>query len=441
MIIIFITLGSILADSGLSNALIQNRNPLPSDFSTVFLFNICIGLFIYLVLYLCAPLIADFFDQPLLVLIIRVASLNIIISSFSIVQNSVFSRDMNFRVLTKISLLSILISGMTGIILAYFGFGVWALIAQGILMSVITSTLLWYFSEWKPSLVFSRDSFKSLYQFGSKLMLANIINSIFQNIYLIVIGKIFTIRELGFYSKAESLARAPVQNIYSIFYKVFFPAFSMIQDDNLKLKLVFKKVLKTSSFIVFPIMLGLIPISKPFILLILTEKWDGSIIYLQILCLTFLLYPFHALNLNILIIKKRSDLVLKLEYFKKGIIVLAVASTFKIGLLALIIGQLISSLIAFFINSQYSGRLINYPVSEQLKDMLPYSAISLITALLLFVPVILLGEEHLLQLVIQLIFGTLFYIIVSRWVNLSGYNETRKLVIHYTSDAFSRFKK
>jgi O-antigen/teichoic acid export membrane protein len=441
MTTIFLTLAGVFIDSGLSTALIQNKNPTSNDFSTVFIFNVLAGLTIYLILFVSAPLIADFFDQPVLTKIVRVVSLNFFINSFGIVQNSIFSKQMNFKVLTKISLIAILTSGTISIILAYLGFGVWSLICQGLIMTFITSSLLWFFSEWKPSFVFDKNSFKMLFHFGSKLMYANIISTIFQNVYLIIIGKVYTARQLGFYAKSEALAKTPVQNIYTIFQKVFFPAFSFIQDDNIQLKLVFKKILKVSSYIIFPIMLGLIALSKPFILFILTDKWSGSIIYLQLLCLSFMLYPFHALNMNILNVKGRSDLVLKLEYFKKGIIVLAIILTFKFGLIALIIGQVVSNLIAFFINTYYSGKLINYPVSEQIKDLLPYLALSVITALFLFIPVILLGEEYLLQLLIQLSFGTVFYLVVSRWFSLTGYYETREVLEQYTSSFISKFKK
>lgn len=441
MVAVFLTLGNVLIDGGMSSALIQNKNSEEYDFSTIFIFNIFAGVFTYGVLFFSAPIISDFFNQPLLVKIIRIFSLNFILNSFGIVQNSIFSKQMNFKILTKISLIAILISGTAGIILAYLGFGVWALITQGLIMTLITTILLWLFSDWKPSLIFDKKSFKMHYSFGSKLMYASILNTIFQNIYLIIIGKVYTPGQLGFYSKSESLAKAPVQNIYNIFQKVFFPAFSFIQDDNVKLKLIFKKIFNVTSYIIFPFMFALIAMSKPFILLFLTDKWGGSIIYLQLMCFSFMLYPFHALNINILNVKGRSDLVLKLEYIKKGIIIVALVSTFKFGLLALIIGQCISSLISFIVNTYYSGKLINYPLGEQILDLAPYLILSIVTGSLLFVPIIIFGEKHLLQISTQVVFGIVFYLGLSRWLNLSGYFESREVIKAYYSNFMTRIKK
>ncbi len=257
MVTIFITMAGVFIDSGLSTALIRNTNSDSSDYSTVFFFNIGAGILFYLLIYMTAPLIANFFKQPLLIKIVRVIAINFVITSFGIVQNTIFFKQMNFKTLTKISLIAIFISGCTGIIMAYYGYGVWSLIVQGLLMTFISSILLWYFSGWKPSLYFNKNSLKRLYNFGSKLMVAGIINSFFQNIYRIIIGKLFTARDLGLYTKSEGLARTPAVNIYAIFQKVFLPSFALIQDDNLRLKLVLKKVLIVSGFIIFPVMLGL----------------------------------------------------------------------------------------------------------------------------------------------------------------------------------------
>jgi teichuronic acid exporter len=437
MITIFITLAGVIVDSGLSLSLIQDQNSGDRDFSTIFFFNIATGLVFYIIMFFSAPLIAAFFDQPILIKIIRFCSLNFVFSSFGIVQNSLFSKHMDFKILMKISLISIFISGSVGILMAFLGFGVWSLVTQGLIFVIINSCLLWFFSEWKPTLTFDRDSLKRHFSFGSKLMYANVISTIFQNVYLIIIGKIYSARDLGFYTKSESVARTPVQNVYSIFQKVFFPALSLIQNDNIRLKAIFKKSLKVSGFIVFPVMLGLLSVSKPFILILLTDKWSGSIPYLQLLCLTYLLYPFHAINLNILNVKGRSDLVLKLEYFKKGIIILAILLTFKLGIFALIIGQLLSSVIAFFINSYYSGKLIDYPIFEQMSDLLPYFVLSVFMALVIYIPVILLGEKHLFQILIQVSFGTLFYLGVSGTLKFTGYLETRDIVKQYASSLLS----
>jgi O-antigen/teichoic acid export membrane protein len=433
MVTIFITMAGVFIDSGLSTALIRNANSDSGDYSTVFFFNIGAGILFYLLIYMTAPLIANFFKQPLLIKIVRVIAINFVITSFGIVQNTIFFKQMNFKTLTKISLIAIFISGGTGILLAYYGYGVWALIVQGLLMTFISSILLWYFSGWKPSLYFNKNSLKRLYKFGSKLMLAGIINSFFQNIYRIVIGRLFTARDLGFYTKSEGIARTPSVNIYAIFQKVFLPSFSLIQEDNLRLKLVLKKVLIVSGFIIFPVMLGSIALAKPLILLVLTDKWSGSIPYLQLLCFSFMLYPFHALNINILNVKGRSDLVLKLEYIKKGAIILAILLTFKFGILALVTGQVVTSIFAVFINSRYSGKLINYPVSEQLRDLSPYFALSAVTTLVLFVPVIILDNKYLIQLLLQLLFGSSIYFISSRLLNLQAYFEVRNVIKDYSA--------
>jgi len=358
MLAIFIAIAQTFTDSGFSIALIQKKNRNETDFATTFFFNIGVSIFFFLTLFFTAPYIAIFYNSPELSLLTKVIAFNIILSSFAVVQRAKLTILLDFKTQAKASFSSVIIGGVVGILMAYRGYGVWALVVQSLIRNGSNTFFLWIMSRWVPKPVFSKASFLELFSFGSKLLGAGLLDTIYRNMYLIVIGKVFDARELGFYTRAQQFQKLPSENISNIISRVTFPVMSSIQDDSEKLSTVYRKFIRLSAFIIFPLMAGLAVISEPLIRLLLTEKWILSVPLLQLLSFAGMLYPIHSINLNILKVKGRSDLFLRLEIIKKIIITIAILITFSFGVKVMVIGQIITSYIAFFINTHYSNKMI-----------------------------------------------------------------------------------
>jgi len=380
MLAIFIAISQAFIDSGFDNALIQKKDANQTDYSTVFFFNISIGVVLYLILFFTAPLIADFFRSPELVQLTRVVCLILVVNSFGLIQFVKFKIEMNFKAIAQVVVIANLLSAALGIVLALLNFGVWALAAQVIGIYFFRSILFWVKSTWRPSMVFSIKSFKGLFNFGSKLLLSGLISQTFENIYLLVIGRMFSATALGFYDQAKKFQQVPVATLAQVVGNVTFPAFSKIQDENEKLRLGFRKLIKLLVFINFPIMIGLAVMADPLLVVVLGDKWEPSVPYFQLLCIAGMIYTLHSSNLNILKVKGRSDLFLYLEIIKKAIVVLAIIIGLKWGIIGLIIGQIFTSFISFFINAFYTGKLISYTISNQLKDVSQTFYITIVTA-------------------------------------------------------------
>ena len=422
MLAIFLAISQSFIDSGFSSAFIQKKDRTEEDFSTTFFFNIGVGLFFYLLLFLCAPLIANFYKTPELILLTKVIGINVFITSLAVVQRAKFTIRLDFKTQAKASLVSVLIGGCMGIAMAYKGFGVWAIVIQSILQNGINTLLLWVLSKWIPMAVFSKKSFKSLFSFGSKLLGAGLLDTFFRNIYLLVIGKLFNAAELGFYTRAEQFQKMPSENITGIIQRVTFPVLSSIQDDDEKLLKAYRSFIRISVFIVFPLMIGLALVAGPLIFLLLTEKWMPVVPLLQLLCVAGMLYPVHAINLNILNVKGRSDLFLRLEVIKKSVFTVILLITIPIGIKALVIGQIFISFIGFFINTYYSGKIINYGAWKQFKDMLPTTIITLIMALTIWLAVIPFDNAA-VKLLVGVVTGAVSYILCAIIGNLKELNE------------------
>ena len=308
MLAIFIAVSQSLVDSGFSQALIRKQDRSEIDNSTVFYFNIAVGIVLYLLLFFCAPLIADFYNEPLLVPVTRTIGLSVVFNSLAVVQRALLTVKLDFKTQAKASFVGAVISGAIGISLAYTGFGVWAIVWQQISNLVIITILLWIFSKWKPIWVYSWKSFRELFNFGSKLLASGLLNTIFNNLYLIVIGKFFKASDLGYYTRAHQFTDFASSNITGIFQRVTYPVLSTIQNDDDRLADVYRRLLRTSAFIIFPFMTGMAAVAKPMILSFLTKEWLFSAVLIQILCFSQMWYPVHAINLNLLQVKGRSDL-------------------------------------------------------------------------------------------------------------------------------------
>ena len=345
MLNIFLAVSQTFIDSGFGTALIRKIDRTETDFSTVFYFNIAVAVFFYLGLFFAAPAIANFYNTPLLVPVTRVTAINLVIGSLSGIHNAKLSIAIDFKSRAKISIVSAVLTGSVGLWMAYSGYGVWALVVQTVFAGIIRTIMLWIIVKWYPKLVFSWKSFKEMFSFGSKLLASGLLDTIYNNIYPLVIGKVFSPTTLGVYSKANSLAQFPSSNITSVLQSVTFPVLSTIQNEEDRLAAAYKRFLRIAAFVVFPLMMGLSAVADPFIRLALTDKWEGAIYLLQIICFWMMWYPIHAINLNILQVKGRSDYFLKLEIIKKvqGVIVLCI--TVPIGIVAMCYGSLISSMI------------------------------------------------------------------------------------------------
>ena len=381
MLAIFMGLSAVFIDGGFSSALIQCKDKSPIDYSTVFYINTGMALCIYTTLFICGPLIAEFYSQPILNDVIRVYGLTLIISSLVSTSKTKLVVELDFKTTTKISLTSAILSGFIGICCAYYGLGVWALVTQSISSGVISIIITYYYVRWIPKDGFSKKSFKKLFSFSSRLFAASIISSIYENITGAVIGKQFNATTLGYYTRAYGFNSLVNNSITGVLGRVSYPLLSKIQTDDAQLKSIYQRYIQMSAFLSFPVILMLFGIAKPFILFLLTDKWSESIILLQILSLGFLCDGIIVSNLNLIKVKGRSDLVLKLEIVKKVIAfsILAISIVYQ-SVLAICIGKALYSYIALYLNTYYTKKILGYGFLEQIKDYWMYFIASAIIA-------------------------------------------------------------
>ncbi len=371
MLSIFIALSNAIIDSGFSNALIQKKDVSESDYSTVFFINIILGILVSACLFLCAPYIADFYNSPILNEVTRWTSLNLIITSFCLVQRTKMTKELNFKSQAKISLVSTLISGSLGVFCAYIGMGVWSLVIQTLVSNFILTALFWILSNWKPRLEFSFKSFRELFSFGSKLMLTGLYGPFFENMYSIFLGKFYKSSILGYYNRAYTIVQFPSSNLTGILNRVSFPMLSSIQDKSDELSKKYRIMIRLTVFFVFPMISLLFVTAEPFVMKVLGPQWEQSIVIIKLLCLSSLLYPVIAYNINILLVKGKSSLHLKLDLIKKIFCLLVLLATIKLGLTIICLGMIVSSLFSYILTAYFSGKLINYSLLTQLRDMFP----------------------------------------------------------------------
>ncbi len=371
MIVVFMAVAQAFVDSGFSSALIRKPDLNEEDKSTAFYFNIVVGLACYGILFIASPLIADFYDEPLLSPIIRVTGLSIVFNSLCVVQRALFTIAVDFKTQAIISLACTVISGVVGLVMAYNGYGVWALVAQSTVSTFLNFVLLWLCSRWRPVTGFSKASFHYLFNFGSKLLASGLLDTLYNNAYPIVIGKFYNSAQLGLFSRAQSYASLPSSNITGILQRVTFPVLSLMQNDDERLALNYRRLLRVSAFVVFPLMVMLAAVAAPLIRVMITSKWDGCVGFLQILSIAMMWYPIHAINLNLLQVRGRSDLFLRLEIYKKIFGVLILICTIPLGVTAMCWGLVVGSVFSLVMNTYYTGKLIKVGFFIQMKDLLP----------------------------------------------------------------------
>jgi O-antigen/teichoic acid export membrane protein len=428
MIAIFTAIAGTFVDSGFSSALVRKNNCTSVDYSTVFYFNIGVSVFAYGILFFASPYIARFFDEPKLTAITRICSLSIVIGAFSAIQSTLLTKKINFKAQAKISVSSSVIAGVIAIILAYKGLGVWSLVWRSVIGGVATCIFLWLQSNWRPILVFSKQSFKELFGFGSKLLASGLLDTIFNNIYYPIIGKCFSPVTLGFYTRAEGYASLFSSTLTSNIQRVSYPVLSTIQDKDLQLKSGYRKIIKSTMLLTFSLMLALAAVSNSLIIILIGEKWQPCVSYLQLLCFSAMLYPLHAINLNIINVKGRSDLFLKLEIIKKTIAVPLIFVGIYLGVEALLIGKIVTSVIDYFLNSYYSSGLINYSTKQQLKDILPLLFVAAFVSLLAW-SITLFHFNNWATLSLQIAVGGVFTIGIYECLKQPDYLELKTIVI------------
>jgi len=411
MLAIFIAVSQSLINSGFSQALVRKQNRTETDNCTVFYFNIVVSAFMYLVLFVIAPWVADFYHEPELKPLLRVIGLVVIINSFSIVQRTIYTAAIDFKTLAKVSFITALVSGAVGVCLAYSGYGVWTLVWQQLTRAFVAMLLLWWYSTWRPRLIYSWKSFRELFAFGSNLLFSGLLNTLYGNIYQITIGKLYSAESLGFFTQAKTICNLPSSNINDIVGNVTYPVLSKIQDEDERLAMNYRKLLRVSAFVVFPLMCGLAAVADPLVDIFLADEWRYAAVLMVPISLNMMWYPIHAINLNLLKVKGRSDLFLRLEIIKKILGVLVLVGTSPFGVLVMCYGSVFNGIVALFINTYYTGKLINVGFVRQMRDISAVLVTSLAMFALVYLLISLFGNSY-VRLIVGILVGAAFYIAI-----------------------------
>lgn len=422
LITVFISISTLFIDSGFSFALIRKEKILKVELDTVFWFNLSVSIVVYLFLFILSPLIAKFFDQPLLLKVVRFVAINLIINAFGSIQNINLRRELRFKEIAITGISVRIVSGVIAILLAKHGFGIWSLIFQQLISNLLNNLLLFYFNKHIPRFLFSYKHFKDLFSFSSKLLYSGILYSFISNIYPIIIGKLFSINEVGYFNRALSIQKFPVNTFTTIIQQVTLPIFSKIQNEEEKFRLAYKKAIQLAVFTI-ALPLALLYVSAiPFITFLLTEKWLPVAPMLKIIVIGGLFYPLSALNVNIIGIKGRSDLVMYLQFSKDFMTILGLGVGVIWGIEGLIISYAINGILAYFINAFFANKVINYPIINQLKDILPIIFIMLCAAISGYFAMTLV-EKNLIKILFSFSLGTIVYIFLARIFRLEVLNE------------------
>lgn len=409
LISIFIAIANVFVQSGFNTALVQKKDTSEQDFSSVFYLSLFIATLLYIMIFFTAPYIARFYNILELKPVLRILSITLFFGAFNSIQNAVIAKRMQFKKLFFSSLGSIILSGITGIILAYVGFGVWALVIQQLVNQLSVIIILWFTVKWRPQLVFSVKRIKELFSYGWKLLISSLIDTIDKNLRSLIVGKIYNPSMLGYYNRGDQFPQLIVSNINGSIQSVMLPTLSSEQENKKRVKELVRRSIVTSSFLLFPIMIGLAVVGEPLIKIILTDKWLPCVPFMQVFCLSYALWPIHTANLQAINALGRSDIFLKLEIIKKiiGIIILIISMFF--GVYAIAIGTLINGIIATFINAYPNLQLLNYSYKEQVKDITPSLLLSIFMGLIVY-SILFFKLSPYLTLILQILIGVFVYI-------------------------------
>ena len=422
LVLVFSQILQVFVDSGLGNALIQKKDADDLDFSSVFWFNVVWCLVLYTMMFFCAPLISAFYNDESLTAIVRVLCLMVVVSGLKNVQQAYVSRTMQFKRFFWATLGGTIASAAAGISLALLGCGVWALVAQKLVNLMIDTTVLWFTVKWRPKFIFSFQRLKGLFSFGWKLLVSALIDTLYKNLRQLIIGKFYTKEDLAFYNQGIQFPKVIVENINTSIDSVLLPTMSKAQDDPARVKQMTRRAIKTSTYIMAPLMMGLAFCADTIVALILTEKWMPCVPFLQIFCITYMFYPIHTANLNAIKAMGRSDLFLTLEIIKKAVGLVVMFSTIWFGVLVMAYSLLFTSVISQIINSWPNKKLMNYSYLEQLKDILPGMLLAVFMGvcvkLIEFLPF---GLPLIVTLILQVMAGAAIYILLSKLFKLESF--------------------
>ncbi len=428
LVTVFITIFNVFIDSGLSTALIQKKNADDLDFSSVFYFNLAMCIVLYLVMFFCAPLIATLYNNPQLVPVIRVLSITLLISGVKSVQQAYVSRTMQFKRFFFSTLGGTIAAAIVGIIMAYMGFGIWALVTQQILNNAVDTTILWFTVKWRPHKKFSLARMKGLFSYGWKILVSTLLNTIYDDLRQFIIGKMYSSSDLAYFNQGKKFPQLIVNNINSSIDSVLLPKLSGEQDDKSRVCAITRRAIKTSIYVMAPFMIILSVAAEPLVSALLTDKWLPCVPFLRIFCITFMFYPIHTANLNAIKAMGRSDLYLKLEIYKKVVGVALLIGTMKFGVMAMAYSQLVNSLMCQIINAWPNRKLLKYGYLDQIKDIFPEIGTALLTGACIW-PISLLPISSLLVTLMQLLLGAAIYVILSHVFRLDSFTYIKNILM------------
>lgn len=420
IVTIFITIANVFVVSGFGNSLIQKKDADNIDFSSVFYFNIVFSIILYAILFIIAPYIATMYNMDILCPVLRVLGLRLILAGVNSVQQAYVSRKMIFRKFFFSTLIGTILSSIVGIFMAYKGYGIWALVAQYLTNTTIDTIVLWITVKWRPEIVFSIERMKLMFNYGWKLLASSLIESTYNQLRALIIGSMYSSSDLAYYNRGQQYPNLVVENINSSINSVLFPAISKEQDDRERVKSITRKAIKISSYIMWPMMVGLAIIAKPLVLLMLTEKWLPCVPYLQIACFTYAFWPVHTANLQSIKALGKSDIYLKVEIIKKVLGVIILLISMKFGIMAIAMSSIIITAISCFINAYPNISLLKYTYIEQIKDMLPSMLLSIFMGIVIY-PISSFVNNSLILIVVQILMGGVIYLVISALVHFEPY--------------------
>lgn len=431
LVTVFLSILNVFIDSGLGNALIQKKDVDDLDFSSVFYFNVTACCILYFIMFIASPWIARFYSKPSLTPVIRVLSLTLVISGVKNIQHAYVSRTMQFKRFFFATLGGTVCAAIIGIYMAYTGYGIWALVTQHLLNSTMDTIILWITVKWRPKAMFSWDRLKGMLSYGWKLLVSSLLDTGYNNLRQLIIGKMYTSADLAYYNRGRTFPHLIIDNVNSSINSVLFPTMSTVQDDRIRLKEMTRRSIQTSTYIMAPLMLGMAACAEPMIRLLLTEKWMDCVPFLRIFCFTFIFYPIHTANLNAIKAMGRSDLFLKLENIKKIVGLALLLSTMWFGVMVMAYSLLLSTFISMIINSWPNRRLLDYKYEDQMKDILPGILLAIGMSLCVYC-IQFIGLGDLLTLVAQVLVGAAIYIGASLLFKLEPFIYLVGMIKHST---------
>ncbi|MDR1373247.1 MAG: lipopolysaccharide biosynthesis protein [Dysgonamonadaceae bacterium] len=428
VIAIFMAIAFSMIDSGFNSALLRKNDCTEKDYNTVFYINLGVSIFFYLLFFSTAPLMANFFNEPRLVDIVRVNSFVLILHALSMIQNVLLTKMFNFKYQAFVNITAAVVSGIVAIVLAFKGWGVWSIVIKNIVSLSVIFTLLWTKQIWRPSPVFSKESFKNLFGFGSRILISGLLNTICRNIYYPVIGKIFSKETLGFYTRAQSFSEYFSFTFSANIQRVSYPALSSIQNDDERLKTVYRSLIKVTMLITCTMTFGLAAISGPMVEALIGGIWIPCVTYIQLMCFSAIFYPLFMINTNMFNVKGRSDLSLKLEIIKQALSLPMIAVAIIWGVEALLIAGIVVAILSYLMYSYYSSGIISYSMSEQLKDIAPQFLFAGVMAFAMWT-LTFFSLSAWVMLTVQIAAGATMFFIYHEYRKPEEYTELKELAI------------